>query len=89
MLLKQHCARAKSPKEERTLSAFSQTLCGRGEDRFHFGVQRDGIDRGVLHITAALFSWCPRHLISISFLSSPARGLTLYIRWKASLRMIF
>lgn len=44
---------------------------------------------GRSHITAALFSWYPRHLISISFLSSPARGLTLYIRWKAWSRMIF
>lgn len=44
---------------------------------------------GRSHITAALFSWYPRHLISISFLSSPAGGLTLYIGWKASLRKIF
>lgn len=69
----------------------SQTLCrsvGVGTV-FIFGVQRDGIDTGDHTFTAALFSWSPRHLISISFLSSPAWGLTLYIRWKALSRKIF
>lgn len=57
--------------------------------RFLFWALEGWHRHGRSYITAALFSWYARHLISISFLSSPARGLTLYIGWKASLRKIF
>lgn len=60
-----------------------------GREPFSFGVKRDGIDTGDHTSRRRYYSRSARHLISISFLSSLARGLTLYIRWKASSRKIY
>lgn len=87
VLLQRLCVWAAEPRRGEN-AVCSQTLCGR--ERTIFFWRSEGWHRhGGSHITAALLSWSARHLISISFLSSLARGLTLYIRWKASSRKIY